>query len=399
MPYWHRKKKFDIATYTPPKGWKKTAKPGFVYYEIVNKKTNAWSQIYVHKSIPSSGDIEADFDKDWQDMAAKPFEIAAAPTVTEVVEEEGWKVKSGTGKFTFQNNPCSITITTISGFNTSICIQANMNSGEYLDEVVKLIESMDLEKPQPMAAIKTPKDNPSPLPAKSNGFAYSTTNFDDGWVSTIKTDWVEVSKGNIKVLLHYPNKIADAYNSVLRTEDNQAWNTLVAPRYENLKNFQWRSIQSWESISFMEGDLVEKASGRAVHVVLFKKHYSNGNGRYLEFIADSKSDLETYFGSYHNTEFDWDNYTNMQWRNKFAIGAGDLIGKWSANDYASLSYYYANTGLSAGTTATSTADMFNFISNSNYESDHSGASGMVGNMKFSRQVYKGSIQLPIGILP
>ena len=79
----------------------------------------------------------------------------------------------------------------------------------------------------------------------------------------------------------------------------------------------------------------------------------------------------------------------MQWRNKFAIAANDLIGTWSANDYASLTYYYVSTGNAAGTTATSTADEFTFSAGNNYKSQHSGASGMAGTMKFSNQEYKG----------
>jgi hypothetical protein len=223
----------------------------------------------------------------------------------------------------------------------------------------------------------------------ATGFTFSTTNFDDGWVSTVKDDWVEVTKGNIKVLLHYPNKKADAYNSVLKDGDYNAWNILVAPRYSNLKNFEWKSIQSWESISFMQADAIENGTGKSVHIVLFKKHYSNGNGRYIEFVSDSKATFENEFGPYHNTEFEWDKTANMQFRNKFSVAPNDLIGKWSTTDYASISYYYVNTGGLAGTTATSTADEFTFLPDNNYESDHSGASGMVGNMKFSRQVYKG----------
>jgi hypothetical protein len=234
-----------------------------------------------------------------------------------------------------------------------------------------------------------PNNNPVQPVVTSSTFTFTTTNWQDGWTSNIKEDWVEVTKGNIKVLLHYPNKKADAYNSVLKDGDYEGWNTLVAPRYSNMTNFEWKSIQSWESITFMQADATEISSGKNVHIVLFKKHYSTGIGRYLEFVTDNKADYENEFGPYHNTEFDWDKTANMQFRNKFSVAANDIIGKWSTTDYASISYYYVNTGGLAGTTATSTADEFTFLPGNNYESDHSGASGMVGNMKFSRQVYKG----------
>ena len=139
----------------------------------------------------------------------------------------------------------------------------------------------------------------------------------------------------------------------------------------------------------MEGDAKENATGKIVHIVLFKKHYSNGSGCYLEFVSPTKSDYENEFGAYHNDDLDWDKTPNMQYRNKFSVAANDIIGKWSTTDYSSISYYYVNSGGLAGTTATSTSDEFTFLAGSNYQSQHSGASGMVGNMKFSNQVYKG----------
>ncbi len=225
--------------------------------------------------------------------------------------------------------------------------------------------------------------------SSATAFTFITTNWEDGWSSTVRQDWVEVTKGNMKILLHYPNKIADAYNSVFKESDYAAWNTLVAPRYNNVQNFAWRTIQSWQSISFMEADAKENATDKTVHIVLFKKHYSNGSGRYLEFVSTTKSDYENEFGAYHSDESGWDKTANMQYRNKFSVAANDIIGKWSTTDYASISYYYVNTGGLAGTSTTSTADEFTFLAGSNYQSQHSGASGMVGNMKFSNQVYKG----------
>jgi hypothetical protein len=79
--------------------------------------------------------------------------------------------------------------------------------------------------------------DPTPGPPAENvrqpTFQFSTTNWDDGWVSNIKEDWVEVTKGDVKVLLHYPqastNIAADPEPYV-----NNAWNILVSKRYNNL---------------------------------------------------------------------------------------------------------------------------------------------------------------------
>lgn len=382
-----QKENFDIVTCTPPKGWKKELKKDAVNYYTINEKKKTWCKISVYKSIPGKGSIEADFNSEWEAIA-KPLGTGT-PQQSDVIDAEGWKMKNGAANFSFNNAGAVASLTTISGNNVCVSIMATTNSQEYMGAIQNFLNSVTLTKPVIPLQQKTTAAQPDASTEKKSSFTFTTTNFDDGWSGTIKEDWVEVTKGSIKVLLHYPNKKADAYNSVLKEEDYNAWNTLVAPRYSNMQNFAWRTVQSWQSISFMEADATENASGKTVHIVLFKKHYSNGSGRYLEFVTPAKSDYEKEFGPYHNDQLNWDKVANMQYRNKFSIAAGDLIGKWSTTDYASVSYYYVNTGGLAGTVTTSTADEFTFLTGNNYQSQHSGASGMVGSMKFSNQVYKG----------
>ncbi|RXK62112.1 hypothetical protein ESA94_03610 [Lacibacter luteus] len=232
----------------------------------------------------------------------------------------------------------------------------------------------------------------------NTGYHFTSTNFDDGWTSVEQSDWVEVSKPGIKILIHYPNQAVDAYNTDKSQSDNNAWNTLVAQRYSNISNLFDRGIQDYQSITFFTADAIN-AQGKLVHVVLYKKKYDTGVGRYMEIVTDDKQTFEREFGnnyinrsdwSYMDQIKSWDKLANMQWRNKFAIAPTDLLGKWGANNYASLTYYYVSSGGYAGATATSTSDEFTFLSGNSYQSDHAGASGVVGNQQFSRQAYKGN---------
>lgn len=385
-----QKQHFDLVSYRAPKGWKKVLSSDAVIYSIQEKKKNTWCLIKLLKNTLSKGDIDADFQSEWQVLAATPLNITEPPSTTETAEGGGWKIKSGSAKFRFNNSDAISTVTTMSGFGVCISVLVNTNSQDYVPAITAFIESLEVDEIKQGAAGNTiPPSTTENAPVQSGGFTFTSTNFDDGWTSTVKEDWAEVTKGAIKVLIHYPNKQADAYQSVLKDEDLNAWNVLVAPRYASVSNFEWKSIQSYESISFMEADATEQ-SGRNVHVVLFKKHYPKGNGRYLEFVTNSKAEYEQAFGPYHSESYGWDSPANMQWRNKFAVSAPDLVGKWGVSDYASLTYYYINTGGTAGTTATSTTNEFTFLTSSTYQSEHNGASGMIGNMKFSSQTYKGT---------
>jgi hypothetical protein len=230
--------------------------------------------------------------------------------------------------------------------------------------------------------------------SNKNRFAFTTTNFDDGWTSTVQEDWVEVTKGNIRVLIHYPNKNADVYNSVLLDGLKNAWNVLVAPRYSTATNFEFKPISGWQSIEFAEAGCIENTTGKSVHVVLFKMNYSNGSGKYLEFITTDKQSFEKEFGAYHQTTSGWENMENMANYNKFAVAASDLAGKWTSNFTGMTQYVFANTGASAGADTHASNENFEFVEGNNYKWDLGVASGFVGNIKFQSVKSTGKFSLP-----
>ena len=80
----------------------------------------------------------------------------------------------------------------------------------------------------------------------------------------MREDWVEVARGSIKVLIHYPNKQADQYNSVLKDGLLAAWNVLVAPKYRAIRGFQLKPISGWQSIEFAEADALEAVTSNPV---------------------------------------------------------------------------------------------------------------------------------------
>jgi hypothetical protein len=231
-------------------------------------------------------------------------------------------------------------------------------------------------------------------PTLSTGFKFTSTNFDDGWVSTVQEDWIQVTKGNTKVLIHYPNKNADAYNSVLMDGLKNAWNILVATKYSSGSNFEFKPITGWQSIEFAEADMVEKTSGKTVHVVLFKMNYSNGSGKYMEFITPDKRTFEQEFGAYHQTTYGWEKMENMVGYNKFAVAATDLTGKWTNNFSGTQQYVNAYTGASAGMDTHSSNQNFEFSPQNTYKWDLSVASGFVGSIKFQSVKSSGQFSLP-----
>jgi hypothetical protein len=390
-----QKEKIDIISYTPPKGWKKEVKNSVISYTIVNKQKKTWCQLGVFSSTASKGSIAQDFENEWQELVVKQYKTTDAPQVTDIPEAEGWKIKSGGAKFIFNKADALAMLTTFSGYGRALSIVASTNTQDYITDIQNLIASIELSKPDTTVTVvnNTPLKNTA-TPATKGSFAFTTTNFDDGWISTVQEDWVQVTKGSIKILIHYPNAKADAYNSVLKDGDYNAWNTLVAPRYSNMSNFEWKSIQSWQSITFVEADATETATGKKVHIVLFKEHYSNGSGAYLEFITDTKAGYENEFGAYRQESYGWEKTANMQFRNKFAVAASDLNGTWTNNFTGMTQYVNAYTGASAGADTHASSQKFIFGENSTYKWDIAVANGFVGNIKFQSAKSNGKYTMP-----
>jgi hypothetical protein len=278
-------------------------------------------------------------------------------------------------------------LTTISGFDRCASIIITLNNQEYLNDIDKFLQSVEFKKMG--TAKQSPvtgngNDNDSQIPEKAKttpaqqtygkAFAYSTTNFDDGWVATEQEDWVQVAKGNMKVLIHYAKEgttiAADPEPHV-----SNAWNILVAPRYSNRKNFKVASPSLDQQRAYLgAGDATDNKTGRQVYVALFRK----GNSGWVEFIAPDKNTFVREFGTdVYNIGWDassdiWNPLLKMFNYNKFAVSASDLPGNWYSASGSNVQYYYVYTGNNAGMAFSSSTTEFNFYDNGTYKSVYKG---------------------------
>lgn len=388
---------FDIVSYTPPPGFSTDQQADKVALSRIDAKKNTWCQFVIYQHTPSKGNIDKDFESEWALFAVKGLQVTAAPAVSTISTTKEWKQKSGKASFVFNNKPAQCGIHTWSNGTICFSVVANTNTTAFNQDIQQFISSV-----MPLTSANDTKVNTPPVAvsgkAAGAAFQYNTTPFDDGWTSVEKENWVEVSKPGIKVLIHHPRKETEDGEIGQHEGENKVWDILVAPRYSNLSNYKSRGLNGWEGITFLTGDATEKLTGRKVHIVLYKKYYAAGNGRFLEVVADNQTAFEKEFGNNYINSSSWDYTTqaaswnklaDMQWRNKFAVATNDLPGKWGVGNSSTLSYYYTSSGNYAGATAVSTADEFTFLPNNQYVSDHTGASGIVGSQKWSRQVYKG----------
>jgi hypothetical protein len=228
----------------------------------------------------------------------------------------------------------------------------------------------------------------------SSGFKFNTSNFDDGWTATEQADWVEVTKGNIKVLLHYP-KEGTVFPADPEPLTNAAWNILVAPHYSNLKNYKTAYINTYNRPYLGMGYATESASGKEVFVLLFRQ----GSG-WIEFVTpDKNSFIEQY--KFDPETIRWDSESDlmkpldiMNNYNKFAVDAADFTGKWTSDFTGIQQLYNVYTGNYAGMYMNQSNEDFVFGEGNSYNWRLLVVNGMAGNAKFTEVKSSGTFTVP-----
>ncbi|MEQ1586040.1 MAG: hypothetical protein ABL895_09195 [Cyclobacteriaceae bacterium] len=380
---------FDIATFSPPAGWKRESVDFAASYVITNNKTGGWCRVAIYKSIGSSGDPQVDFKSEWNNLVAKDHEGIITPT-PETTIEDGWTANSGVGKFTWQQKDVFILLNTISGYGRVLSITVTMNSEEFMKDVEKFLNSLELIKPEGQVVsnnVPTGKLQPEQSivitgTPGNQGISTSTTNFEDGWVAQPFADYVRITKGNITVLLHYAIEITDELRNTGDVEGN-LFDRLMQPRYvvSNIRKYD-NGGPCYFCVYFYEADVVEKSSGKKYYAGL-RVLTESGVSRCIEILSPSKQEFEKEFPTQEKI-------AALTGYNKFAVRQADLIGTWEESGGSYVNMYSTVTGAYAGMNSASSADKFIFKNDGTYFSNHKGAFGMVGSMTFFDQKYNGS---------
>lgn len=137
-----QKESFDIASFSPPDGWTKELKEDFVSFSRIDGAS--WSQIAVYKSRQSSGNIEEDALKNWQDIVLAGHTIENEDKTTSK-PAEGWQVMSHSGVWQYNSTNVATLLTTYSNGNICISVLWNGTAKPYMQNLKDFIASIDLD--------------------------------------------------------------------------------------------------------------------------------------------------------------------------------------------------------------------------------------------------------------
>lgn len=363
---------YDLLTFTPPPGWKQSTTENIIGFSTTNNTKQTWAQISIVKSTTSKGSIEGDFPSEWADLAVKPYHVSDKPSSIDKQVFNGWQFWTGLGSFNFNNQKANLLLNTFSDGQRCISFILMSNTTIYGKEFDEFIASISIQPPSSIQTTPTtpvvnndspPTQNP-PATSVAGNFQFNTTNFDDGWISVEKPDWVEATKDNVVVILHYPKKELEEYIPQQDDHTRLAWNLLIAPRYTSASDFFLYSYNmSYEPAHLAYANLTD-TQGRKKFVALFMK----GKTGWIEIITPDKNTFVRTFGVDQPDSYfgEWDRLINLSGLNRFAVGEKDLMGKWTSDFSSSLQYYSSFTGMYAGYNAYSSREIFDFHEDKSY---------------------------------
>lgn len=358
---------FDLFTYKVPQGWAKDVKQTYISYTMIDKAKGQWCQLAIYRHIPSKGNINTDFESEWEKLAVAPNNIQENPNLSKPEQANGWTIVSGAARYKFEGTDAVALLTTFSGYNACMSVLAKTNSKDMMDHVYAFINSIDLQKPtdNQINTVLSSNNNTQMISGDKSGFKFNTTNWDDGWVSTAQPDWVDVSKGNIKILLHY-NQPINAVNTDVDKTCSAAWNVYIAPRYRNMHDYKIAPNTLSSTRAYMAQATLTNANGNTRFVVLFNK----GKTGWMEVICPDKNTFVQAFGididrvNFNTDDKLWEPLQKMAGYNKFAIALSDFSGKWTNNFGGNTYYTNMFTGLSAGMSTYSSNQEYQFSGSS-----------------------------------
>ncbi len=270
-----QKQTVDLVMYNAPDGWQKDVTENTTSYTTVNKKNSSWCRINIVKSTVSKGNINQDFDYEWQEMVVKNYHPAEAPKPAAAKELKGWQTKAGAAAFTFNSANAMVTQTTISGYNRCVSIIATTNSQDYIKDIDALLASVEMVTPkQNNTPVTTNTDNSSILGtwsiSASDQSAYSVNNGINGY---IVRQYTFNSNGTYTF---YIKTFQYVSNQLLLTKENGTYqisgsNVTISPQKSIIQAWNKKNgTDDWGKLISTQTKTLEKK------VYQFTKHYFSG---------------------------------------------------------------------------------------------------------------------------
>ncbi len=146
---------FDIATYTPPNGWKKDANTGVVAYTNINTTTGGFCVLAMYACSASLGEAQKDFEMEWKNLVITLHNADANPKTETQTAGDGWTVVSAAAAIKLEGNDAYSILTVFSGFGKKFSVKTTLNDQSYVNTIDSLLKNIKLDKTAKPAVAQT----------------------------------------------------------------------------------------------------------------------------------------------------------------------------------------------------------------------------------------------------
>jgi hypothetical protein len=136
--------KFDVMTYTPPKGWTAGQNGQAKTFTTVDKSAGKFCMMFLYPSVTNHGTPTQDFALVWKTLVQDVFNAGRNPE-TQSVDSDGFTIISGGELIEFEGNKALAMLTTVSGKGKVISLLSIFNDAKYADDVQKFLSGMDVD--------------------------------------------------------------------------------------------------------------------------------------------------------------------------------------------------------------------------------------------------------------
>lgn len=310
---------FDIATYTPPKNFKKDNKPGVVNFTNVNETSGSFCVIAMYASTASTGDAEKDFEREWKALVVTPYKAEANPKTETQTTEEGWNVVTAAAPIKLDGVELYVILTVASGFGKTMSIRTSLNDESYVAEVDALFASMELDKTKPE---NVNNKNTVTVTTTGNGEKFGQMIYiaPAGWSHQVFSDGVvfkplDLPQGeHLAMQIMQPMNFAGSLEQALQQSFDEAANMYNGTKMNYLGEGNYKkeqakqSFQGWEYIrgnggirigtgeypqEFGLDVFVIKINNRFERVAILKSRTINRSCSMSAFYADDRQQYRT----------------------------------------------------------------------------------------------------------
>src|SRR5688572_16001825 len=122
----------DLATFTPPAGWTREARPEGVVYSMLDRVANAYGMVAVFSSVPSTGDAERDFALAWKALVGDPSGVAAPAQKMQQKTTQGFPMVLGGAQTVDQGASMLTFVTVVVAHGRTITVLTKTNNKDLL---------------------------------------------------------------------------------------------------------------------------------------------------------------------------------------------------------------------------------------------------------------------------